>query len=173
MKKVICLALTLALTLAVGTIALAEEGVSTGDYTGTVSGTYVAGSGAATVYNVDIAWNGLSFTYNDEGAGTWNPATHEYDNVQESNWSASNATITIDNHSNAAVKATASYQADMGFEAVDMTFSNNGTVLPTAEGTAVAEAPSATIGVTPTGVLPESADGGKIGTITLAIEAAE
>ena len=78
------------------------------------------------------------------------------------------------NHSNAAVKATASYQAETGYESTTMTFGeNNGNTIATAVGTQVGEAPSATITVTPGGTLAESADGGKIGTITVSIAAAE
>ena len=54
-----------------------------------------------------------------------------------------------------------------------MTFGNNGATVATAVGTEVASAPSATITVTPSGTLAESANGGKIGTITVSIAAAE
>ena len=54
-----------------------------------------------------------------------------------------------------------------------MEFGNNGATVATAEGTQVSAAPSATITVTPGGTLAESANGGKIGTITVSIAAAE
>ena len=54
-----------------------------------------------------------------------------------------------------------------------MPFGNNGATAATAEGTEFAKAPSATITVTPGGTLAESANGGKIGTITVSIAAAE
>ena len=77
------------------------------------------------------------------------------------------------NHSNTAVKATAKFEADSGYESTTMTFGNNEATVATAVGTEVASAPSATITVTPSGTLAESANGGKIGTITVSIAAAE
>ena len=77
------------------------------------------------------------------------------------------------NHSNAAVKATAKFEADSGYESTTMTFGNNEATVATAVGTEVDLAPSATITVTPSGTLAQSANGGKIGTITVSIAAAE
>ena len=172
MKKITTLLAAAALTCAMGTTAFAadQDGVSTGDYTADVKGTYQAG---AVVYSVDIAWTDMSFTYTGAGEGTWDPETHQYSGSSEGAWTASNDSITVTNHSNAAVKATASYQAETGYESTTMTFGNNGATVATAVGTEVASAPSATITVTPGGTLAESANGGKIGTITVSIAAAE
>ena len=172
MKKITTLLAAAALTCAMGTTAFAadQDGVSTGDYTADVKGTYQAG---AVVYSVDIAWTDMSFTYTGAGEGTWDPETHQYSGSSEGAWTASNDSITVTNHSNAAVKATASYQAETGYESTTMTFGNNGATVVTAVGTEVASAPSATITVTPGGTLAESANGGKIGTITVSIAAAE
>ena len=103
--------------------------------------------------------------------GTRRPTS--YSGSSEGAWTASNDSITVTNHSNAAVKATASYQAETGYESTTMTFGNNGATVVTAVGTEVASAPSATITVTPSGTLAQSANGGKIGTITVSIAAAE
>ena len=172
MKKLVSLLAAAALTCAMGTTAFAadQDGVSTGDYTADVKGTYQAG---AVVYSVDIAWTDMSFTYTGAGEGTWNPETHQYSGSSEGAWTASNDSITVTNHSNAAVKATASYKAETGYESTTMTFGNNEATVATAVGTEVASAPSATITVTPGGTLAESANGGKIGTITVNIAAAE
>lgn len=172
MKKLVSLLAAAALTCAMGTTAFAadQDGVSTGDYTADVKGTYQAG---AVVYSVDIAWTDMSFTYTGAGEGTWNPETHQYSGSSEGAWTASNDSITVTNHSNAAVKATASYKAETGYESTTMTFGNNEATVATAVGTEVASAPSATITVTPGGTLAESANGGKIGTITVSIAAAE
>ena len=173
MKKMISLLAVAALTCAMGTTAFAadQDGVKTGDYTADVNGTYQAGG--AVVYSVDIAWTDMSFTYTGAGEGTWDPETHQYSGSSEGAWTASDDSITVTNHSNAAVKATASYQAETGYETTTMTFDNNGATVATAVGTEVASAPSATITVTPGGTLAESANGGKIGTITVNIAAAE
>ena len=155
------------------TIQSEQSGDGTGSYSADVKGTYHAGSSGAVVYSVDIAWTDMNFTYTGAGEGTWDPETHQYSGSSEGAWTASNDSITVTNHSNAAVKATASYQAETGYESTTMTFGNNEATVATAVGTEVASAPSATITVTPGGTLAESANGGKIGTITVSIAAAE
>lgn len=175
MKKLVSMLAVAALTCTMGTTAFAadQDGVNTGNYNADVKGTYQAGDSGAVVYSVDIAWTDMSFTYTGAGEGTWNPETHQYSGSSEGAWTASDDSITVTNHSNAAVKATASYQAETGYESTIMTFGNNGATVATAVGTEVASAPSATITVTPGGTLADTADGGKIGTITVSIAAAE
>ena len=174
MKKLVSMLAVAALTCTMGTTAFAadQDGVNTGSYSADVKGTYQTG-GSDAVYSVDIAWTDMSFIYTGAGEGTWDPETHQYSGSSEGAWTASNDSITVTNHSNAAVKATASYQAETGYESTTMTFGNNGATVATAVGTEVASAPSATITVTPGGTLAESANGGKIGTITVSIAAAE
>lgn len=176
MKKLVSMLAVAALTCTMGTTAFAadQDGVETGDYTADVKGTYQASSSGAVVYSVDIAWTDMSFTYTGAGEGTWDPETHQYSGgSSEGAWTASNDSITVTNHSNAAVTATAKFDPDSGYESTTMTFGNNGATVATAVGTEVASAPSATITVTPGGTLAESANGGKIGTITVSIAAAE
>ena len=172
MKKLVSMLVAAALVCTMSTTAFAadQDGVGTGSYSADVKGTYRSG---AVVYSVDIAWTDMSFTYTGAGEGTWDPETHQYSGSSEGAWTASNDSITVTNHSNAAVKATASYQAETGYESTTMTFGNNEATVATAVGTEVASAPSATITVTPGGTLAESANGGKIGTITVSIAAAE
>ena len=175
MKKLVSMLVAAALVCTMSTTAFAADqtGVDTGSYSADVKGTYQAGSSGA-VYSVDIAWTDMSFIYTGAGEGTWDPETHQYSGgSSEGAWTASNDSITVTNHSNAAVKATASYQPETGYETTTMTFGNNGATVATAVGTEVASAPSATITVTPGGTLAESANGGKIGTITVSIAAAE
>ena len=175
MKKLVSMLAVAALTCTMGTTAFAadQDDVSTGDYTADVNGTYQAGGSGAVVYSVDIAWTNMNFTYTGAGEGTWDPETHQYSGSSEGAWTASDDSITVTNHSNAAVKATAKFEADSGYESTTMTFGNNGATVATAVGTEVASAPSATITVTPGGTLAKSANGGKIGTITVSIAAAE
>ena len=174
MKKLVSMLAVAALTCTMGTTAFAadQDGVGTGSYNTDVKGTYQAGGVAVTVYSVNIAWDSLEFTYTAAGEGTWNPETHEYSGATQASWSESK-NIVVTNHSNAAVTATASFQADGGYEAVSMTFGeNNGNTIATAVGTQVGEAPSATITVTPSGDLPADTNG-TIGSVTLTIAAAE
>ena len=171
MKKITSLLAAAALTCAMGTTAFAEDGVGTGNYNADVKGTYQAGSASATVYSVDITWEDMSFTYTAAGEGTWNPETHEYSGATQASWSESK-NIVVTNHSNAAVTATASFQADGGYEAVSMTFGNNGQQISSAVDTAYDQAPNLTISVTPSGDLPADTNG-TIGSVTLTIAAAE
>lgn len=174
LKKITALLATAALVLTMSTTAFAENqtGVSTGGYSATVNGTYQAGGSSATVYSVDITWDDMSFTYTAAGQGTWNPETHKYDGGSEASWSGSK-NIVVTNHSNAAVTATAKFEADSGYESTSMTFGDkSGSTIATAVDTQVNKAPKATITVTPGGSLPESTNG-KIGTITVNIAAAQ
>lgn len=173
MKKLVSMLAAAALVCTMSTTAFAadQDGVGTGSYSADVKGTYQAGGSGAVVYSVDIAWTNMNFTYTGAGEA-WDPETHQYSGSSEGAWTASNDSITVTNHSNAAVEATASYQAEPGYESTTMTFGNNGATVATAVGTEVASAPSATITVTPGGTLAESANGSKIGTITVSIAAA-
>lgn len=172
MKKLVSLLAAAALVCTMGTTAFAEDGVGTGNYNADVKGTYQAGGASDTVYSVDITWEDMSFTYTAAGQGTWDPENHSYTGGSEASWSSSK-NITVTNHSNAAVKATAKFEADSGYESTTMTFGNNEATVATAVGTEVASAPSATITVTPGGTLADTANGGKIGTITVTIAAAQ
>ena len=111
MKKITTLLAAAALTCAMGTTAFAadQDGVNPGDYTADVKGTYQAVGSGAVVYSVDIAWTDMSFTYTGAGEGTWDPETHQYSGSSEGAWTASDDSITVTNHSNAAVKATAKF----------------------------------------------------------------
>ena len=173
MKKMISLLAAAALVCTMSTTAFAADqtGVNTGEYSNNVKGTYQAGSASATVYSVNIIWDSLEFTYTAAGEGTWNPATHKYDGGSEASWSGSK-NITVTNHSNAAVKATASFQANSSYEAVSMTFGNNGQQINSAVDTAYDQAPNLTISVTPSGDLPADTNG-TIGSVKLTIAAVE
>lgn len=171
-KKITSLLAAAALVCTMSATALAADGVGTGDYEANVKGTYQPGGATAIIYSVDITWDEMSFTYTAAGVGTWDPDSHQYGAGSKASWSGSK-TITVTNHSNAAVKATASFQADSGYESTRMSFGNNGSTISTAEGTAVGSAPSKKITVTPTGSLSENAKGGRIGTITVKVSTAE
>lgn len=194
MKKGFAWMLALALMLGTGTTAMAANNKATitedkGTATAPVTGTYVL-SGDQTVYNVDITWEDLSFTYNEEAKGIWNPTTHTYDGEKkEAGWENKTAVITIKNHSNTDVAATPSYKAEEGFADVNMQFSNsNNEVLADKAGENVityisigsadngkgdngAGSPvTETLTVKPTGELPPGTNNEKIGTITITIQ---
>ena len=123
------------------TIQSEQSGDGTGSYSAEVKGTYQPGGSGAVVYSVDIAWTDMNFTYTGAGEGTWDPETHQYEGGTEASWTDSNASVTVINHSNAAVTVTASFEALPGYETTSMTFGNNGATVATAVGTEVASAP--------------------------------
>ena len=73
----------------------------------------------ATVYSVDVVWEGLEFSY-DAGDKSWNAADHSYTTTTEADWVNSDATVTVTNHSNAAVAVNVTY-APVAGAAVDVT----------------------------------------------------
>lgn len=91
-------------------------------------------------YLVDVEWGTMEFTYTAAGVSTWNPETHEYETSVEDRWSGHGNTVTVKNHSNAAVEAELEFQVADGYH---LTGSFDKTVLKlaSAEGTKPEEAP--------------------------------
>lgn len=75
----------------------------------------------ATVYSVDVAWEGLEFSY-DAGDKSWNAADHSY-TTTGAGWVNSDATVTVTNHSNAAVAVNVTY-APVADAEVDVTITD-------------------------------------------------
>lgn len=170
MKKFFAAAVALALACALSTAAFAET-METGTKQIDVIAKHNDGTTTATVYSVDVTWDDMTFIHNESGSKTWNPDTHTHTDNTTAGWNKTSAAIKVTNHSNAAVKATASYSPATGYESAGMSFGTNGNTIATAVGTGYDSAPNTTITVTPSGSLPESTNG-KIGTITVTIEAA-
>ena len=176
MKKLLTLALVLALTLSLAVPAFAAETVTTdgGSSTITVNGTYTPGSTATERVSVDVSWGAMSFTYTGGSEGSWNSTTHEYDGATSGSWTASTGnTITVTNHSNTAIEAELTFVAADGlnitgsFVETSATANDGKLALATAVGTLPANAPSATATFNITGgTISES---GAIGTITVKI----
>ena len=109
MKKIASLILALVLIVSMDTTAFAAEpGDSenidvTGKYNSTVT--------EETVYSVDITWENMTFTYSETTEKVWNAADHSYTTTTTGAWDKTSASITITNHSNAAVTATVAYAA--------------------------------------------------------------
>lgn len=126
-----------------------------------------------TVYQVDIAWDGLEFTYNAAYKGEWNPTTHQYEGATEAGWAEGMGIITVTNHSNTAITAVPSYVAEEAYKSAEVDFDVTSLSVATADngvdgaaGTAV----SGEIKVTPSGSLPEGTNKAVIGTITITIQ---
>ena len=138
-----------------------------------VTGTYVAGGSAATVYSVDISWGSMDFTYTGASAGTWTPSTHTYDGSTEGQWNCDEGAnvITVKNHSNAEVTVNFAYASAENYSGIKGDFSNDGKLaLATAVGTEVENAPSGSVSLGLSGALTEVAsEGVTIGTVTVTL----
>ena len=177
MKKLFATLLAVAMLASVSVTAFAAEtNHGTQDTEITVNGSYVSGAAGSSVISVDIEWEAMNFTYSATSEGTWNPATHAYDGQTEGGWSDNTPAITVTNHSNVAVNATLGFTADVSvvvgsFTEASGTENDNILNLATAEGTEVANAPTATANF---GISGAAIDANKtLGTITVTIAKAE
>ena len=167
-------------TLHLSLIPSLTESPSTGNgkgkYNIEIVGTYTPGAVADEIISADIAWDAMDFTYTGASKGTWNPATHAYDGQTEGGWSNNTPAITVTNHSNVAVNATLGFTANVTgvvgtFTEASGTENDNILNLATAEGTEVANAPTATANF---GISGAAIDANKaLGTITVTIAKAE
>lgn len=155
MKKIIALltALALAMCLSVPAFAVSDDVDTTMDTITEIENDNTADhyvyanyvSESVDVYSVDIIWGDMIFTYTEDYAGTWNPETHELDDVKDAYWSADNDnSITVINHSNKAVDVKFAFEATEGTDIVGE-LTEDTVSLDSAVGTEVAEAPSETI----------------------------
>ena len=167
---------TLRLTLIPTLTENPSTGNGKGKYNIEISGTYTPGAAADEIISVDIAWDAMDFTYTGASQGTWNPVTHTYEGATEVGWSNNTSAITVTNHSNVAVNAMLGFTANVTgvvgtFTEASGTENDNVLELATAEGTEVANAPTATANF---GISGAAIDANKaLGTITVAIAKAE
>lgn len=149
-----------------------STGNGKGKYNIEISGTYTPGAAADEIISADIAWDAMDFTYTGASQGTWNPANHTYEGATEGGWSNNTPAITVTNHSNVAVNATLGFTANVTgvvgtFTEASGTENDNILNLATAEGTEVANAPTATANF---GISGAAIDADKtLGTITVTI----
>lgn len=175
MKKLFVIALTLALALSMGINAFAATvSTSGGSQDIDVKAKYDDGVNTPTVYNVDISWGAMEFTYSVSGTKTWDPENHTYTTSTSASWAASGNEITVTNHSNTEIKADFTYAKETGFDKVSGSFSNASFTLPSAEGKTTTDA--ALIGTTAL-TLAGSLESDKtvmtkVGTITVTISKA-
>lgn len=165
MKKILTLILALAMVMSLSVTAFAATSTG-GDTTINVKGTFKTDGAAGEKISVDVAWEGMEFTYTEGAAGEWLPNEHKYADDAAGYWSTNKGTITVTNHSNTAVKATLTFDADV--DGVVGTFDKTELQLDTAVGTEVNAAPSATAEFGISGAaITENKD--TLGTITVTI----
>ena len=164
MKKLLVLSLAIVMLFAMATTCFAAE--LPANKTQDVTATYNATDNTTVVYGVDVAWTDLEFTYS-YGKG-WNTTTHQYADAETGSWTDAEGTVTVTNHSNAAIKATVTYA---GANGVTATVSNSGVLnLGSAATGNAAVSDSVTITVTGT---PADLTNTTIGTVTVAFSAAD
>ena len=94
MKKKTALVLTLAMVFSLAPLSAYAETITTGGGAAShdVTATYRAdssGGAGGTVYNVDITWGDMAFTYTAE-AGIWDPTTHKTTDAEGGVWTVNN-----------------------------------------------------------------------------------
>lgn len=109
MKKIIATALAMTMVLGMGTTALAA-GLGEQDPID-VTAKYNDSTTTPSVYSVDLEWEDMTFTYNENGTRTWNPVTHTYTDSTTSGWDKTTAAVTAANHSNEEVTVSFQYDA--------------------------------------------------------------
>ena len=177
MKKLFATLLAVAMLASVSVTAFAAEtNNGTQDTEITVNGTYTPGATTGEIISADIAWDAMDFTYTGASQGTWNPATHAYDGQTEGGWSDNTPAITVKNHSNVAINATLDFTPDVTgvigtFTEASGTANDKVLELATAEGTEVANAPTATANFGISGAAIDATQ--TLGTITVTIAKAE
>lgn len=102
-------------------------GKGEGSYTINVTGNYTPAAAGSTV-SIDVAWDAMSFDYNEASTGTWLPGEHRYDTagVATAGWSTDKKKITVTNHSDTEVTATLGFTNTSGVELVGTFYSYDG-----------------------------------------------
>lgn len=176
MKKFFALLLAVMMIATMSVTAFAAESELTNDKKSEsvdVTAKYASGvTDGGTVYNVDISWDSMEFTYTESGVNTWNPEKHEYEVVGTGGaWNHTTSTVTVTNHSNAAVTAKFSFSPVAG-GTVTGSFNNATVALPSAvdKATDAAELTGTSDFTIDGTVASTQTTAAKVGTITITIE---
>ena len=144
MKKILTLALVVAMMLSLAVVASAEtldirdatwnDGKSTGNITITCTDTSVNKENEK-VYYVDITWEDTAMTYTTSGDyNIYNPLTHQYEGQPTTTWTDDTATVKVFNHSNDAITATITIANDTANNGVTLTANATEYEIESAEG---------------------------------------
>ena len=177
MKKKTALVLTLAMVFSLAPLSVYADTITAvgGTASCDVKATYRAdssGGAGGTVYNVDITWGDMAFTYT-AAAGIWDPTNHTYTDAKGGAWTVDNKDgnkIKVTNHSNAEITASIDYTPAPGYDSISGSFDKTSLVLATAVDTEVSNAPNDSAALTLTGALgSDTTANTTIGTITVTL----
>lgn len=169
-----------ALVLGSGTAAMAADTLESNgaSVSKDVKGTYEKMADPATVYQVDVAWGSMEFTYHaPDTVKKWNPEKHEYvyEKKIDGEWRTADGAnkITITNSSNKAI--TAKIDAEVTSDGIFASIANSTIALADASIGATTEvagkASTGEASIELTGVLSDTkANKAKIGTVTVSFE---
>jgi len=184
MKKILTLTLVVVLAFAMMAISVSAEETkvelddltTNNSTTGDVNVNLSGAENLPIVYSVDVSWQTLDFTYVYDNTQVWNPEDHTYSESTTAGWSNSSAAITVTNHSNALIRAKASFSggaSSLTRNDVTATISNPSFTVASAVGTEPDSAPKGTFTCTVTGVptVQSGTTSFTVGTITISFEA--
>ena len=103
-------AMCLAIPAAAGTASTQQMG-NAGEIDVTVK--YRASAEPA-VYQVDLEWSSMVFTYTEAGTKVWDPTNHTYQMNVSGSWDKTTAEIKVTNHSNVPVDVEMLYKGENG-----------------------------------------------------------
>lgn len=173
MKKLFASLLAVTMIMAMATTAFAAETVDKDGGTSDikVNATYQDGVTTVSKISVNVSWEAMEFTYSTGGSKTWNEKDHTYTVNTTASWSEGK-TVTVTNHSDAAVKVEFTFNALEAYKStISGEFNNKSVDLPSAVGKATnATELTATSKLTLSGKLDSSVNKStQIGTITVKI----
>ena len=132
MKKIITLLMALAMVMSLSVTAFASDLGGSKD----VTAKYEQNESEQPIYNVDLNWGDLTFTYTETTTKVWNPETHTYDTTTTGSWDKTETAITVTNHSNVSVAVSMSVTPVDG-TGVDVTLTGgNATLVGNVDGAA-------------------------------------
>ena len=167
MKKIITLLMALAMVMSLSVTAFASDLGGSKD----VTAKYEQNESEQPIYNVDLNWGDLTFTYTETTTKVWNPDTHTYDTTTTGSWDKTESSITVTNHSNVSVDVSMSV-TPVGGTGVNVTLIGGSSTLSAGEVDNVDGAASVTgtvkISGKPNSTVTEA--GIKVASITVTIE---
>lgn len=168
MKRIITILMALAMVMSLSVTAFASDLGESKD----VTAKYEKNESEQPIYNVDLNWGDLTFTYTETVEKVWNPDTHTYtDTVTGGSWDKTESTVTVTNHSNVSVAVSMSVTPVDG-TGVDVSLTGGNATLAAGEVGNVNGAASVTGTITVSGK-PNSTvteDGIKVASITVTIQ---